>query len=197
MTATDPQPTIRARQPHTNPPRSRTIGPLTLGTAIIATTFTAAIFGFFYAWTCSTMWGLDTADPHVAIEAMRAMNASVRNAVFAPVFFGTPAVLAVAALSAHRAGARGRWFGAAALLYLIGGLGLTMAVNVPMNETLATAPVPESRDAAQQMWDTYSQPWQVANAARTAVSGLALVLAATGLYDLGRCSGRRRASVHP
>ena len=26
-----------------------------------------AIFGFFYAWVCSTMWGLDAADPFVAI----------------------------------------------------------------------------------------------------------------------------------
>ena len=32
-----------------------------------------AIFGFFYAWVCSTMWGLDSADPAVAIAAMQAM----------------------------------------------------------------------------------------------------------------------------
>lgn len=55
----------------------------------------AAIFGFFYAWVCSTMWGLDTADPRIAIAAMQAMNGSVRNAVFAPAFFGTPLVLAI------------------------------------------------------------------------------------------------------
>lgn len=50
----------------------------------------AAIFGFFYAWVCSTMWGLDAADPAIAIQAMQAMNASVRNAVFFPAFFLTP-----------------------------------------------------------------------------------------------------------
>ena len=37
--------------------------------------FCGAIFGFFYAWVCSTMWGLDSADPRVAIAAMQAMNA--------------------------------------------------------------------------------------------------------------------------
>jgi uncharacterized membrane protein len=46
-----------------------------------------AIFGYFYAWICPTPWGLDQIDPNTAITAMQAMNASVRNVVFAPVFF--------------------------------------------------------------------------------------------------------------
>ena len=77
--------------------------PLTL-TALL---LTAALFGFFYAWVCSTMWGLDAADPRVAMAAMQAMNASVRNAVFAPSFFGAAPVLALTALVAWGAGARG------------------------------------------------------------------------------------------
>jgi uncharacterized membrane protein len=56
-----------------------------------------AIFVFFYAWVCSTMWGLDATDPHVAIAAMQAMNASVRNAVFFPAFFLTPILLGLTA----------------------------------------------------------------------------------------------------
>ena len=61
--------------------------------SIVSVVFCGAIFGFFYAWVCSTMWGLDQADPRVAIAAMQAMNASVRNAVFFPAFFLTPVVL--------------------------------------------------------------------------------------------------------
>ena len=57
-----------------------------------------AIFGFFYAWVCSTMWGLDAVDPKTAITAMQAMNASVRNLVFFPGFFGTLFFLAITAL---------------------------------------------------------------------------------------------------
>ena len=56
---------------------------------------TGGIFGFFFAWICSTMWGLDNADPRTAIAAMQAMNASVRNMVFAPFFFGTAPILAL------------------------------------------------------------------------------------------------------
>ena len=63
----------------------------------------AAIFGFFYAWVCSTMWGLDAAAPEIAIKAMQAMNASVRNAVFFPAFFLTPIVLALTAAALARA----------------------------------------------------------------------------------------------
>lgn len=57
--------------------------------AFLSLMLSGAIFGFFYAWVCSTMWGLDRAAPQVAIQAMQTMNASVRNAVIAPAFFGT------------------------------------------------------------------------------------------------------------
>ena len=77
---------------------------LVLPVAFAGLLLAGGIFGFFYAWICSTMWGLDAADPRVAIAAMQAMNASVRNAVFAPAFFGTGPVLLLAGVLAARAG---------------------------------------------------------------------------------------------
>ncbi len=38
--------------------------------AFLSLILSGAIFGFFYAWICSTMWGLDAADPVIAIKAM-------------------------------------------------------------------------------------------------------------------------------
>ncbi|WP_312895093.1 MULTISPECIES: hypothetical protein [Rhizobium] len=32
-----------------------------LGLSVTSVVFSGAIFGFFYAWVCSTMWGLDRA----------------------------------------------------------------------------------------------------------------------------------------
>lgn len=92
----------------------------------------AAIFGFFYAWVCSTMWGLDAADPRIAIQSMQAMNASVRNAVFAPAFFGTPFALGLVAivLWRQRYATGALFFAASALVYFGLGLLLTMFVNV-------------------------------------------------------------------
>ncbi|HEV7433449.1 MAG TPA: anthrone oxygenase family protein [Pseudorhizobium sp.] len=154
--------------------------------AIISIVLSGAIFGFFYAWVCSTMWGLDQADPQVAVAAMQAMNASVRNAVFFPAFFLTPVLLGLtagAAYAAHSRAAAG-WFIAAAGLYLSLGLLLTVLVNVPMNEALAAVGTPTSTDEARRAWAEYSGPWQAGNTVRTVASGVVLALAAIGLSSL-------------
>lgn len=147
-----------------------------------------AIFGFFYAWVCSTMWGLDAADPVVAIEAMKAMNASVRNAVFAPAFFGTSPVLFLTALLSFLSGFRGAAvaFLLAGVVYLVGGQILTMSINVPMNEALAATATPADTEAARRMWQDYSQPWQFWNTVRTVASGTCLLLTGLGIFLLAR-----------
>ncbi|GAA6194030.1 anthrone oxygenase family protein [Phaeobacter sp. NW0010-22] len=159
---------------------------LLLPLALLSLLLSGAIFGFFYAWVCSTMWGLDQANPNVAIQAMQAMNASVRNGVFAQAFFGTPFVLLLTAFVAYRV-QRSRaalCFGLGGLIYLFGGMILTMAVNVPMNEALALVETPLSPEQAQQVWSDYSAPWQVWNQIRTGFSGLTLLLTGLGLFAL-------------
>ncbi|MBB4145506.1 DUF1772 domain-containing protein [Rhizobium rhizoryzae] len=145
-----------------------------------------AIFGFFYAWVCSTMWGLDAADPALAIGAMQAMNASVRNMVFAPAFFGTPFVLIATAVLAwlSRMKAASLIFAIAGLLYLFGGMILTIIVNVPMNEALAAVAIPQDAAEAQRIWENYSGPWQFWNTARTIVSGVTLALTGIAIFIL-------------
>lgn len=147
--------------------------------AVLSTLFAGAIFGFFYAWVCSTMWGLDAADPRIAIPAMQAMNSSVRNFVFLPAFFLTPVVLLVAGLIswAERQSSPALLLLAAAALYAVGGLGLTLLVNVPMNEALAQVAVPADLAEATRIWQDYSSRWQVWNMVRTVVSGVSLLLA--------------------
>jgi uncharacterized membrane protein len=176
----------------TTPPRERLLTPA-VATAWTGVLFSGAIFGFFYAWVCSTMWGLDDADPRVAIAAMQAMNGSVRNAAFFPAFFLTPVVLAVAATLAARERRRASagLLAAAAVVYLLGGLVLTMALNVPMNEELAQVVVPTDVAPARAIWEDYSGTWQVYNQVRTVLSGVALGLAAAGLVTLRRVSGQR------
>ncbi|MDP3969748.1 anthrone oxygenase family protein [uncultured Nocardioides sp.] len=175
-----------------SPPRA-TDGGLTpaLITAWVGVLFAGAIFGFFYAWVCSTMWGLDEADPRVAIAAMQAMNASVRNAVFFPAFFLTPVVLGLAAALAWRERRRvsSRLLLAAAAVYLLGGLILTMTVNVPMNEALGDVAVPSDLDEARMVWRDYSGRWQLFNQLRTVASGVSLALASAALVLLHRRSG--------
>lgn len=145
-----------------------------------------AIFGFFYAWVCSTMWGLDAADPEVAIKAMQAMNASVRNPVFFPAFFLTPVILTLTAIvtatQRHRQSAA--LFFASAALYFVGALLVTAMVNVPMNNALAQVAVPTDSAAAARIWQEYSEPWQFWNTLRTIVSGVALLLTGWAIFSL-------------
>lgn len=172
----------------TAPPTAPDASSHVRGAAITSIVFTGAIFGFFYAWVCSTMWGLDAADPRVAIAAMQAMNGSVRNAVFFPAFFLTPAVLGGTALLCRTHGHRqaARWFGLAAAVYFFGGLVLTATINVPMNRELDEVVVPSSIEQARMVWDDYSGRWQVFNQLRTVASGISLVLAGLGLSSLPR-----------
>jgi uncharacterized membrane protein len=158
--------------------------------AFASIAFCGAIFGFFYAWVCSTMWGLDQTDPNTAIKAMQAMNASVRNAVFAPAFFGTPLVLLVTAGLAFLAGPRSAalFFGLAALVYLAGAFAVTVQVNVPMNQALAEVKTPLEEFQAAGIWTSYSTRWQTFNQLRTIASGIALLLAGAGLSQLARAT---------
>jgi uncharacterized membrane protein len=146
--------------------------------ALLSLLASGAIFGFFYAWVCSAMWGLDAADPRVAISAMQAINAQVRNMVFAPAFMGTPVILLLTAAIAFFAHARraAGLFALAAAIYFLGGLVLTMTVHVPMNEDLASIQVPQDIEKAGAIWSAYSPGWQTWNVIRTVFSGLALTV---------------------
>ena len=154
--------------------------------AFISLLLTAGIFGFFYAWVCSTMWGLDAIDPRVAIQAMNGMNGSVRNMVFAPAFFGTPLALLVTAAVAQSAGQKtaAALFLSAGALYIVGAFFVTMQVNVPMNEALMLVDIPQDKAAAQAIWTAYSETWQIFNIARTCVSGVCVMLVGAALWTL-------------
>ena len=151
--------------------------------AILSLLSSGAMFGFFFAWVCSTMWGLDTANPNVSIAAMQAMNASVRNWVFAPAFFGTPILLIVTALVILMCGKRqvAICFAIAGILYVLGVMLPTFMANVPLNEGLDLIEIPLEPAAAQDEWQKYSAPWQDWNMVRTLVAGFVLGLAGWGL----------------
>jgi uncharacterized membrane protein len=144
----------------------------------LATLTTGLVSGFFYAYACSVTLGLALLSDGQYIEAMQAINATVRNGVFAFSFFGAVVSLLLA-LAVHALRPRSRRFvfvALAAVLYIGGGFVVTFLVNVPMNEELARVSVGELGPAAlERVREGYEGPWNFWNGVRTVFSTLAFL----------------------
>ncbi len=145
----------------------------------LAVVTTGLISGFFYAYACSVTLGLALLPDEQYIEAMQAINATVRNGVFAFSFFGAVLSLILASVL-HATRLRSRRFilvALAAVLYIGGGFMVTFLVNVPMNEELARVGGAVFADPAAlaQVRAEYEGPWNFWNGVRTVFSSLAFV----------------------
>lgn len=160
---------------------------LTISAAFVGTLSSGAMFGFFYAWYCSTLWGLDLLPGEVAISAMNSMNSIVRNFSFAPAFFGTPIYMMIAAILAYFTDNRNSaiLLLAAAIVYGLGCVVLTASVNVPMNEALGRLD-PYSVAQPDQVWMAYSSSWKIWNIIRMIFAGITLLLGMSAIYQLYR-----------
>jgi uncharacterized membrane protein len=139
---------------------------------ILAALGSGVMGGLFFAYSTSVMGALGRIAPSSGIAAMQAIDVVIQNPVFFIAFFG-PALLslvlaAAALLGWHGGGALAIYAGAA--FYLVGIIGVTIAINVPMNNALAAVD-PASAEGARY-WSTYLSNWTAWNHVRT-VSGIA------------------------
>lgn len=150
----------------------QTLRLLPLCLAIAATALAA---GFFFAWDAVLLPGLSAAPPEAAVAAMQAVNAAVRNGLFAASFFGSAAFGLLAAVTLWgRSGAFGLAV-AGLLTYLAGVIAVTFFIHVPLNERLAAIQPPPNE--AAQLWAAYLAPWSHWNPVRTVAA-----LAACGFF---------------
>jgi uncharacterized membrane protein len=154
---------------------------------LFALTFLSALgcglmAGLFFAFSAAVMAALARVPPAHGIAAMQAINAAILNPLFLTVFFGTAVLSALAVLSSLWAwgepGVLWRLLGGA--LYLAGGLLVTMACNVPLNQALAALP-PDGVGSAER-WTEYLAKWTAWNHVRTVAC-----LAAAALLTVGLC----------
>jgi uncharacterized membrane protein len=115
---------------------------------------------------------------------MKWINASVRNAAFAPAFFGSLLLTIAAAMVAVVSGRSARvWIVAAAVLYAAAFL-VTLTLNVPLNEQLAAVgPADQISDVAA-VRAAFEGPWIRWNLLRTgltigSLTALSIALLAT------------------
>lgn len=137
--------------------------------------------GIFYAFSTFVMTALGRLPPEQGITAMNSINVAVINAWFMAVFMGTPLLCLGAAILAlvkwHEPGSA--YVLIAAILYITGSFGVTMAFNVPLNNALAAVTPASSEGAA--LWARYLNEWTFWNHVRTAAPLLALALFIFGM----------------
>lgn len=145
----------------------------TLPLTISAVLGCALMAGLFFAFSVSVMKALGQLPAEKGMAAMQSINVAILNPLFLLVFLGTAAVCVWALVISLM-----KWsyppspyLFAGSLLYLLGVLVVTMAVNVPMNDALAAAS-PGSAEGAH-LWSNYLTSWTAWNHVRTFTSFLA------------------------
>lgn len=133
----------------------------------------AIIGGTFFAFSNFVMPALGRQPAANGIAAMNAISVTVLNPGFLTTFTGT-AVLGLALVVAVFITGGSLWAVAGALLYIVGTFGVTMAINVPMNDRLAKVDA-ESPDGAAY-WARYLKDWTLWNSVRAAAALAATLL---------------------
>jgi uncharacterized membrane protein len=136
--------------------------------------------GLFLAFSTAVMPGLRRLAPAGGAAAMQQVNRAILNPLFGLVFGGTALVCLVLAVGAPLSGRGGAgWVVAGALLYLVGAVVVTMAVNVPMNNRLDAA----EPAAAAALWPGYLTRWTAWNHLRAAACTGATAALVIGLWS--------------
>lgn len=145
---------------------SDTLTVLTIVTALGA----GVVAGVFFAFSTFVMAALGRIPVPEGIRAMQQINITVINPWFMIALFGTAVAcvaVTVAALIDYDS-SYGPYLIAAAVLYVVGCIGVTMAANVPRNDELARIE-PNGANAAQ-VWRRYLVEWTRWNSVRTLAS---------------------------
>lgn len=139
----------------------------TIGTGLVA--------GVFFAFSGFVMPALGRLPAPQGIAAMQAINVTAVTPPLMIALFGTAVVcLGIAFESVVAWGTPGsglRLF--AALLYLLGVVGVTVVCNVPRNNALAALDAQSAQAASS--WVTFLREWTTWNTVRSIASGLAAV----------------------
>jgi uncharacterized membrane protein len=132
--------------------------------------------GLYFAFSTFIMTALGRIDQAAGIAAMNAINVEIVRSLFMPFFLAT--TLSSAALAGL---AIVRWGDAGTIAMLVGGVlyvlgmcGVTMVLNVPLNDALAA--VDPNSAAAATLWTRYLSDWTFWNHVRTIASTAASAL---------------------
>jgi uncharacterized membrane protein len=107
--------------------------------------------GVFFVFSVAIMPAFARLPERHGVAVMRTINVTIVRAPFIAVFIGT-VLLCVAQVVLAPTDVVGV---AGAALYVLGGFGVTVALNVPLNNRLATV----DPDAPDGFWSDYARRW--------------------------------------
>jgi uncharacterized membrane protein len=149
---------------------------ITAGT-VAAAVGCALVAGLMFAFSTSVMPALGRRPDAEGIAAMQAMNSAILNPLFGLVFGGTAVLCGVLAVTApfttDESDATLRAIGS--VLYVVGTFGVTMVVNVPMNNAL-DAVDPANEEGGSYWRRTYLRRWTTWNHLRALLGAAGSVL---------------------
>lgn len=143
--------------------------------AVVAALLLGLSAGLFFAFSVAVMPGFRAIGDAAFTAAMNAINRAILNPLFLLVYIGALLLVVAAAIVAFAGGSLpAAWLlTGAALVYLVGVLGVTGAVNIPLNNALAAD---SDRAAFESRWVRFNNLRTLAG-----VVAFTLALVAIGL----------------
>jgi uncharacterized membrane protein len=165
-----------------DPPGGTVIATVLPIVALLGIIGSGLMAGLFFAFSTAVMPGLRMLRPAAGAEAMQQMNRTIQNPLFLLVFMGTGLLCLLLVIGAPISGGPGTaWIVIGGLLYLLGSIGLTFVVNVPMNNRLDAAnPL---TDAGAATWAGYLSRWTAWNHVRALACTAATAALTIGLWS--------------
>lgn len=146
-------------------------------TLILSATLTALMAGFFFSYSISVSLGLGKLTDKEYLKSMQSINKEVQNPIFLMCFFGALIMLSIVTFQQYSPTINTFIIPLTAmLLYLIGVIGVTVFVNVPLNNQLQLFDLSNAtQTTVKQMRNIFEKRWNFWNHIRTVTALCAVV----------------------
>ncbi len=141
----------------------------------------ALIAGVCFCFGTAIMGSLQRMPAGQGAAAMNLINLRIQNPLFLLVFLGTALVSVALVILAFVKDPPGKsWIIVGSALYLVGVIVVSVAVNLPLNDHLAT--IDPTTAAGATEWQNYLTKWNPANNIRTLTGTLAVIAFGLALH---------------
>lgn len=153
---------------------------------IITITLTGLVAGLLYGYMCSVNPGLHKLGDKEYLSAMQSINVSIQNPVFFISFMGSLVVFVINLFQLRGMQTQAFYFVLIAMIvYVVGVFGVTIFVNVPLNNRLAAFNISNASPTdIANMRAVFENRWNTFHTVRTLASIASFVLSIVAITKL-------------